>query len=76
MEKFHNPKKTKFCALGHCGETNDLRTEESRELRQILSHGRILLINDGELEFVVLGKHPRTRIVNALKRLEKGLEIS
>lgn len=58
----------KKCALGHCGGYS---TKKSIALDDILRN--TMFINDGRTSFVLLGKHPKTRILRALKNIkEKG----
>jgi len=53
------------CALGHCGETYGHQTRESMALRKLLPATTATNDQNG------IGKHPRTRILNALKALKK-----
>lgn len=59
------------CALGFCDMTSTRKfTDEGIFLRLHLSDP--IAINDGLFNFYKLGKHPRTRILRALRKIKKG----
>lgn len=60
----------RHCALGHCGETGYGMTIEGEALYWLLP--TVDRINDGET--FGKGKHPRTRILNALRDLKRKAE--
>lgn len=61
--------KGRYCALGHCGVNAGYITPEASALERIL-YFNVAEINDG-IDTSFKGKHPRTRIVNALKQIKK-----
>lgn len=76
-QSFNNSKEQK-CAIGHCG----VRSKKDLALRKIISPSDITRsiipvtsINDGQHEYRKLGKHPRTRILRALKNIKKKGKI-
>lgn len=75
--RYQNPcNELQKCALGHCGITDDnLETDEANNLARVLNCGNISSINDGSAYYAYLGKHPKTRIINALKRIKRGLNL-
>lgn len=77
VNEFRNSKGQR-CALGHCGETS-VRTPESLALHNLFVDFnafdldfRPMLVNDGDGKYCKLGKHPRTRILRALRMIKKG----
>lgn len=64
---------SRYCAAGHCGQTRFKVTDESRALSKIFGHFAVSDINDG-ITTSFKGKHPRTRILNALKQIKKGVK--
>ena len=66
---FRNKEGDKFCALGHCNQRlASKHTEESQALYSI--DERIALINDGKNLFKRIGKTPKERVINHLKKLK------
>ncbi len=63
--------KGQFCALGHCGETDFSRSEESRALTDVVPD--VHSINDyGDgLYKQYAQKHPRSRVLAALRDAKK-----
>lgn len=62
----------KRCALGHCGEDEVSRTEESNALCRIADYNMLIMINDDTTNRIGYGRHPKYRIVNYLKSLKRS----
>lgn len=62
------------CALGHCGTdaTYDNVNYEAKALSDIFSPDFVSEVNDGKPKYKRLGKTPKERIINALKKINSG----
>lgn len=68
----HNAKRTKFCVVGHCGESIDnFGTTESYSIMAVLGN-KATDINDGRID-KYQQKTPRSRILAALRDVKKGV---
>lgn len=70
---YHNDNKTKFCVLGHCGESVSTDTREAAALKNIfcVDGFKVAFVNDGEyIEYPQ--KTPRSRILSSLRDIKKG----
>lgn len=68
---YHNPEKTKFCALGHCGVDVGTSTGEGFGIMDFLGDEyAIAQINDG-FHRGYHQKTPRLRILAALRKIKK-----
>jgi hypothetical protein len=69
-----NDGKGRRCALGHCTDTNSNKVTEISSLFNIFYENNLVVsaVNDGVFtEIVFKGKHPRTRILNALRYIKR-----
>lgn len=69
------------CALGFCGGYD---TKEAQALKDLTKHpsrlnptysNNVMDINDSQISYRHLGKDPRTRVINALKRIKRGWKV-
>jgi len=78
--KISENKKGQFCAIGHLArktkEKDAYNNPVVQKLDKLFMGDLTWHINDNRLGyFKHLGKHPKNRIVNALKRVKKGLSL-
>lgn len=75
---FVNDSSTKFCALGHLGCRVDGRDNAlGIAFCDLFPFGTNItsINNNTDGNYTNLGRHPRTRILNALKRIKKGKSL-